>query len=163
MSWLPLVNSCIKNVWPLIMIEWKTSLAQRPALDFDFSFGHKGEEESSNPGVLRFSFFHFENKRKGWMWNSGSEEIKHLTEDHCRVCVCIYYYFLHGMVGFMNLNLFEGCQRNCRFIPNIMDRSSEMDGKEIDEWSVKIGCLSHYLIFYLTLSTARYLFVSSHY
>jgi hypothetical protein len=44
-----------------------------------------------------------------------------------------------------------------------MDRSSEMDGKEIDEWSVKIGCLSHYLIFYLTLSTARYLFVSSHY
>jgi hypothetical protein len=97
------------------------------------------------------------------MWNSGSEEIKHLTEDHCRVCVCIYYYFLHGMVGFMNLNLFEGCQRNCRFIPNIMDRSSEMDGREIDEWSVKIGCLSHYLIFYLTLSTARYLFVSSHY
>ncbi|KAL3578403.1 hypothetical protein D5086_019907 [Populus alba] len=35
--------------------------------------------------------------------------------------------------GFMNLDLFEGCQRSCRFIPNIMDRSSEMDGKEIDE------------------------------
>lgn len=60
---MPLVNSCIKNVWPLIMIEWKTSLAQRPAPDFDFSFGHKGEEESSNPGVggliylLVFLFF----------------------------------------------------------------------------------------------------------
>ena len=55
---MPLVNSCIKNVWPLIMIEWKTSLAQRPAPDFDFSFGHKGEEESSNPGVLLvFLFF----------------------------------------------------------------------------------------------------------
>jgi len=45
----------------------------------------------------------------------------------------IYYYFLLGMIRFMNLNLFEGSQRNCRFIPNIMYRSSEMDGKEIDE------------------------------
>jgi len=50
------------------MIEWKTPLAQRPAPDFDFSFGHKGGEESSNPGVggliyllvfLLFFFFSF--------------------------------------------------------------------------------------------------------
>jgi len=79
------------------MIEWKTPLAQRPAPDFDFSFGHKGGEESSNPGVggliyllvFFFFFFNFESKRKGWRWSSGSEEIKHLTEDHCRVCVCV--------------------------------------------------------------------------